>query len=299
MATRRSVVWAAIVAALVSTSLTAACATEGVSSSTVGVVVTIPPQAEFAESVGADLVDVAVMVPPGASPHTHEPTPTRMKDVADAAIYAKVGSGVEFELSWLDRILAQSRDILVVDCAQGVSLRRTPYGEEGQDQTPGATDPHVWMTPANAMIMVGNIADGLIEVDPNNRAYYEGNRDSYLQQLEALDRDIRSAFSGIPDSTFIVYHDSFGYFADEYGLTMLPIEVEGKQPTESGLIRLVDEAREHDVKVILASPQFSLETPEVIAAEIGASVVVIDSLAEDYVANMRAFLEELVQAIER
>jgi zinc transport system substrate-binding protein len=100
-------------------------------------------------------------------------------------------------------------------------------------------------------------------------------------------------------STFIVYHDSFGYFADEYGLTMLPIEVEGKEPTAAGLVRVVDEARERGVKVVLASPQFSLETPEVIAAEIGARVVVVDSLAEDYVANMRAFLEDLVQAMGR
>ena len=217
MAARRSVVWAAIAAALVSTSLTAACATEGMSSSAIGVVVTIPPQAEFARSVGAGLVDVAVMVPPGASPHTHEPTPTLMKNVANAAIYAKVGSGVEFELSWLDKILAQNKDILVVDCSQGVSLRRASAEEEGQDRTPGAADPHVWMTPANAMIMVRNIADGLIGVDPDNRAYYEDNRDSYLQQLETLDRDIRSALSGMSGSTFIVYHDSFGYFADEYG----------------------------------------------------------------------------------
>jgi len=299
MAARRSVVWAAIAAALVSTSLTAACATEGMSSSAVGVVVTIPPQAEFATSVGADLVDVAVMVPPGASPHTHEPTPNLMNVVADAAIYAKVGSGVEFELSWLDKILAQNKDILVVDCSQGISLRRPSAEEEGQHQTPGAADPHVWMTPANAMIMVGNIADGLIGVDPDNRAYYEENRDSYLQQLEALDRDIRSALSGMSDSTFIVYHDSFGYFADEYGLTMLPIEVEGKEPTAAGLVRVVDEARERGVKVVLASPQFSLETPKVIAAEIGARVVVVDSLAEDYVANMRAFLEDLVQAMGR
>jgi len=75
----------------------------------IGAVVTIVPQADFVENVGGEKVDVTVMVPPGADPHTYELTPSQMMKVSKAKMYAKVGSGVEFELVWMDKIIEQIR----------------------------------------------------------------------------------------------------------------------------------------------------------------------------------------------
>ena len=255
------------------------------------VATSILPLADFLGNVGGEKVEVIVMVPPGASPHTYEPTTSRMMALDRAKMYAKVGSGIEFELVWMDKLVAINKEMLVIDCSKGIEIREAA-GEHG------AMDPHIWMSPLNAQIMVQNICRGLVQVDPPNEAYYEKNRNSYLQELTGLTRDIRDGLSGVASRTFLVYHPAFGYFAREYNLTLLPIEAEGKEPTAAGIAHSIEQAREHNVKVIFASPQFNPQSAGVIAEAIGGRVVFIDPLAGDYITNMHRLLSELLQATE-
>ncbi|MDD4986157.1 MAG: zinc ABC transporter substrate-binding protein [Dehalococcoidales bacterium] len=306
----RRKVFSLILAALFMASLPAAavsCVQKTEPATELGVVVTVLPQAEFVESIGGEKVDVTVMVPPGASPHTYEPTPGQMEKLARARMYAKVGSGVEFELSWMDKLSAANQDMLVVDCSQGIQLQEAAAEEEHEEESDGhedeehehgAMDPHIWMSPRNAQVMVQNIARGLIAVDPDNRDYYEQNRDAYLQELIQLDQDIAEGLSGVENRMFMVYHPSFGYFARDYDLTMLPIEDEGKEPTPAGLAHLIEQAGEFNVKVVFASPQFNPNGARVITDAIDGRVFLIDPLARDYVTNLRILLGELVQAME-
>lgn len=265
----------------------------------IGVVVTIQPQAEFVESVGGERVEVNVMVPPGANIHIYEPTPSQMTALAEAEMYAKVGSGVEFELVWIDKLVAVNKKMLIVDCSKGVELQEMigEYEHEGEREH-GVMDPHIWMSPLNAQIMVRNICDGLVQVDPDNKPYYERNRDTYLQKLAELDQIIRDVLSGLTNRRFMVYHPAFGYFAREYNLTMIPIEEEGKEPTAAGLARLIEQAKEHEIKVIFAEPQFNPQSAEVIAEALGGEVVFVNPLAGNYIANLRSLLDELVQVME-
>jgi zinc transport system substrate-binding protein len=273
-----------------------ACPQQTEANNQLGVVVTILPQAEFVENIGGDKVDITVMVPPGASPHTYEPAPSQMAALSRARLYAKVGSGVEFELTWMDKLIAQNKDMLVVDCSKGIELQPMAAGDE--DEPAGGMDPHIWMSPQNAQIMVRNIADGLIQIDPDSSAYYEQNRDAYLQKLAQLDQDIRDGLAGVKNRVFMVYHPAFGYFASCYDLTMLPIEAEGKEPTPAGLQHLVEQAKEYNIRVVFAEPQFNPQSAKVIADAIDGRVVLIDPLARDYIVNMRILVGELVQAME-
>ena len=284
-----------------------ACAQEETATGKIGVAVTILPQVEFVESVGGDKVEVTVMVPSGASPHTYEPTPSQMTALSDALLYAKVGSGVEFELTWMDDLIAQNEDMLIVDCSQGVTLQEMATADEhegeeheheDEEHEHGAMDPHIWLSPQNAIIMVSNIADGLIQVDPDNRDYYEQNRDEYIGQLTQLDSDIQEGLSGITNRVFMVFHPAFGYFAGEYNLTMLAIEDEGKEPTTAGMEYLIELAKEHNIKVVFAEPQYNQQSADVVAEEIGGVVVLINPLAEDYIDNLRVVLAEIIQAME-
>ena len=273
-----------------------ACAPEAETNDRVGVVVTILPQAEFVENVGGEKVRVTVMVPPGASPHTYEPTPSQMTALAKAEMYAKVGSGVEFELVWMDKLLATNPDMLVVDCSRGIELQEMVAEDEHEHSE--REDPHIWMSPANAQIMVRNICAGLIETDPENRRYYEQNRDNYLAQLAEIDREIIDSLAGVENRRFMVYHPAFGYFTREYGLTMISIEKEGKEPTAAGLTHLIEQAKAHDIRVIFAEPQFDPKSAEVIAKAIGGRVVLIDALAKDYIGNLRLIMNEMLSALE-
>ena len=266
----------------------------------VGVVVTIAPQADFVEAVGEEKVIVTVMVPPGADPHTYEPTPSQMVGVSKAKMYAKVGSGVEFELAWMDKISQQNKKMLVVDCSKGIQMMgmEENHGDEGDGEQHQGEDPHIWLSLQNAKLMVWNICSGLIQVDPQNEAYYTRNRDEYLAKLDALDKDIQAGLSKVINRRFMVFHPAWGYFARDYNLEQIPIAIGGKEPSAKDIANLIQKAKELGIKIIFAEPQFNPRSAETIAKEIGGRVVFIDPLAEDYISNMRLVLDELAKAME-
>ena len=245
------------------------------------VAVTIPPEQEFVERIGGDHVRVILLVPPGADPHTYEPPPGALADVADADMYAVVGSGIEFELAWQEKIAALNPDMLVVDCSQGVDLIST--GEGGHQ----GTDPHIWVSPRNAKVMVENIREGLMEVDPANANDYNRNAAAYQKELDTLDAEIAGALAESGTTKVMVYHSSWAYLARDYGLVEVPIEDEGKEPSPQRLEHLMTQAKEEQIRVIFASPEHSTRSAEVIADEIGGTVVLVSPLAKDYLENMR------------
>ena len=257
-----------------------------------GVAVTILPQREFVASVGGGKVDITVMIPPGASPHTYEVRPAQMVQLSKAKVYFKVGSPIEFELAWLDKLLAQNKDMLVVDCSKGVNLI------ESNDPDEPGTDPHIWTSPSNVKTMVQNICAGLSQVDPQNRQYYEQNRDSYMQKLDDLDAEIDASLGDTGNRAFIVYHPAWGYFAHDYDLRQLGIEQEGKEPQAAYMARLINQARLQNIKVIFVSPEFDSRSAEAIAHEIGGRVVIIDPLAGDYLDNMRKVASAFKEALK-
>lgn len=271
----------------------------------VEVIVTLTPLAGFVEQVGGDKVIVNIMVPPGASPHTYAPTPSQLTKVSKADMYVEVGSGIGFELSNMDAIEEANEEILVIDSSEGIELidiaehhHEEEDGNHESDHDHGTKDPHIWLSPVNAKIIVGNICNGLIQVDPKNESLYIQNRDDYLQQLDQLDADISSGLAEITNRHFIVFHPAWGYFAHEYELEQIPIEVEGKEPSARDLAHVIEEAQEHDIKIVFASPQFNARSAEIIATDINGSVVLIDPLDKDYVDNLVNVLNEMVQAME-
>jgi zinc transport system substrate-binding protein len=258
----------------------------------IGVIVTVLPQMEFTTAVGGDRISVTVMVPPGASPHTYEVTPVQMAKLSKAKMYAKVGSPIEFELTWLDKLIAQNKNMLVVDCSKGITLI------DSTDEDEPGIDPHIWTSLKNVKTMVGNICDGLVQVDPAGKQYYKKNRDAYIDKLDALDADIAASLKGVASRTFIVYHPAWGYFAHDYGLQQVGIEREGKEPQAAYMARLIKEARDKNIKVIFISPEFSSRNAEAIASEIGGRVVIIDPLAADYLDNMSKVVAALKEALK-
>ena len=258
----------------------------------IGVVVSVLPQQEFVTAVGREKVNVTVMVPPGASPHTYEVTPVQMAQLSRARMYAKVGAPIEFEITWLEKLVAQNKNMLVVDCSRGIRLIESTDPDE-----PG-TDPHIWTSLQNVKFMVSNICSGLVQVDPASQLYYEKNRDEYLAKLDALDSEISAVLKGVGSRTFIVYHPAWGYFAHDYGLVQVGIEKEGKEPQAAYMARVIRQAREQNIRVIFVSPEFSTKNAEVIAREIGGRVVVIDPLAGDYLENMRKVVSAFKEALQ-
>ena len=237
------------------------------------VVATIPPQQEFVERVGGEHVRVILLVPPGADPHTHEPAPAVLAGVAEADLYAMVGSGIEFEIAWGEKIAALNPSMAVVNCSQGVEFI--------------AADPHIWTSPRNAKVMVENIRDGLIEADPENAEDYRRNAAAYLDDLDALDAEISALIAGSGVRVVLVDHPSWAYLARDYGFEEVAIESEGKEPSPKRIEHLIRLAEEEGVRVVFASPEHSTRSAGVIAEAIGGSVVTVSPLKKDYLDNMR------------
>lgn len=252
------------------------------------VAVSVVPQAEFVEKVGGDKVKTVVIIPPGADPHTYELSPKEVQEISKASMLVTVGVGMPFEAVWIDRFETMNSGTLIVNCSKGLELKELEeHGLENESvEVHEELDPHIWTSPANAKIMVEDIYEGLVKVDPENEAYYAQNRDAYLEELDALDARIREKLEGKEGSNFMVYHPSWGYFAADYGLNMISVEIEGKEPSAQDLTKLVDLAKEKNVKVIFVQAQFSTRSAEVLAQEIGGEVVAVDPLAKDYISNM-------------
>jgi zinc transport system substrate-binding protein len=267
--------------------------TSDIQTEKINIVVSILPLAEFAEKIGGERVQVSVMVPPGATPHTYEPTPSQLVDVAKAKMYVKVGSPIDFEITWFDKIHSMNTSMVICDASQGLELV-----QDIDDSNHETYDPHVWLSVKNAKIMVKNIYTCLCAIDSTNTAYYAKNLEKYLSELGSLDSETAQLVSAKSNRQFIVFHPAWTYFARDYNLIQIPIEVQGKQPTAKSIQHLIEYARKNNIKIIFTSPQFSTESVKVIAREIGGRVIFIDPLEKNFVSNMRTVAQALSEALE-
>lgn len=271
------------------------------------VFVTIVPQKYFVEQIAGDLVDIHVLVMPGANPHMYEPSPAQMAALEKTKVYFAIG--IALENAWLPRINGANPSLRIVHTQRGVTkipMAAHGHGEEehdehgheqhaaehdtheGHDHAHGTLDPHIWLDPVRVRTIAKNICAGLIKADPQNKTAYEANLAVFMKQIDETHAAITETLSSLPAErrTFMVFHPSWGYFADRYGLTQLPIEAEGKEPSPKDMVKIIRHARENNISVIFVQPQFSERSADIIARELKAQVVPLDPLAEDWKANL-------------
>jgi zinc transport system substrate-binding protein len=260
--------------------------------------VSILPQKFFVERVGGRHVSVSVMVGPGQSPETYEPTPNQLARLAKARIY--FGIGVEFEEVWIKRIVAANPGMRISDMRRGIPVRELErsQGTATPAARQGLADPHVWTSPPLVKIMAANIRDTLSQLDPAHRAGYGANYEAFAADLDRLDHDIRVLLQSASTRNFMVFHPAWGYFADTYGLQQIPIEAGGKEPGARALARVIEVGKRERVKAIFVQAQFSRRAAETIAQAIGARVVAVDPLAEDYMNNLRQVARQFAEAMQ-
>ena len=146
--------------------------------------------------------------------------------------------------------------------------------------------------------MVGNICEGLIAVDPDHADYYLENKNRYLQDLNDLDAYIHRILDNFANRYFMIYHPSFGYFADEYDLTQLAIEHGGKPPTPKVIQACIDLAKQFNLSYIFVAPQSETRHAETIAHSIGGETLSLDPLPQHYIPHMRSVADSLSSEME-
>ena len=258
-----------------------------------GVFVSVLPLKFFVERIGGEHVEVKVMVQPGHSPVTYEPTPRQMAALSTARAYIRIG--VPFETLWMGRIHDINPELEIIDPRDGIDLLPMQYqaldignsGHSSHAHSHGSGDPHVWLDPSLVKTISTNIRDHLVRIDPDNSKAYEQNTAELLRELDELDTDIRQLTVNIAKRKFLVFHPAWGYFARAYGLEQISVEYEGKEPGPSTLANLIEAAKRLDISTVFVQKQFSIRAANTLAEELEGQVVVLDPLAEDYFENLR------------
>lgn len=270
------------------------------------VTVSIPPQQYFVEKIGGDRLKVNVFVPGASDPHSYEPKPQQLQALSEADAYILVGLG--FEKPWLERLKAANANMVLIDSSQGIkpltmANDNHDHHDHGHDQDtkpndqeqPSAQDPHIWLSPTLVKQQAKTIAANLSKIDPNNADYYQANLEKFLGEIDQLDQEIRQTLTTVKPRQFIVFHPSWGYFAQDYQLEQIPIEVDGQEPSAQELGELVDLAKKYGLKTIFAEPQFSPKNAEAIAAEIQGRIDTINPLAPNWSENLLAVAQQISQ----
>lgn len=263
------------------------------------IIVSIPPQAYFVERIGGSSVDIVTLINPGQSPTVFDPTPKLMTEIQRADIYFTVG--VPFENGLLPKIIALWPELSVVDLSldNHNSLNQTDssesHGDHAHNHNGGA--PHVWLDPLNVKQMATIICDNLTEANPIKASVYRNNLDLFVQDLDSVDNEIRWRLATVKRRTFYVYHPAYDQFADAYGLTQMPIEINGKEPSAHQLIIFIEQAKQDSVQAIFVQPQFSGKSAGTITDAVGAKLIEMDPLAFDYLQNLRIMTNNLVKVL--
>ncbi|MFA5051453.1 MAG: metal ABC transporter substrate-binding protein [Patescibacteria group bacterium] len=241
------------------------------SSTTVKIATTIFPLSDIAKNVGGDKITVVNILPPGASPHTYELTPSTVKKLLGTTVVFKIGAGLD---DWADPIsdsIPQSQKIAVSD---GINLRPS------SDPTESGDDPHYWLAPTNAKIIAANIADQLSQKDPDNQEYYRQNLAAYQAQLDSLYQEITAQLAPLTDHNLVTFHDAWAYFAKDFNLNILATfePFPGQEPTPQYLQNLGNEIKHYQVKALFAEPQLAVDALNQFIKDRGLALYILDPL---------------------
>lgn len=246
------------------------------------VLVSVPPQAFVVEAIAGDLVRVETLLSGGSDPHHHEPSFEELRNISEAALWVKVGHpDFSFEVAWIDQLLADAPELIVVDGSKGAKLI--------------AGDPHVWLSPGNAASLASAVTESLTGLLPEQASKLQANRDRFLKSTRALDAELREILTPIRGHWFLVVHPAWGYLAEEYGLEQVAIERHGREPDPKSLAAIVDRGRAAGLPVVFVEPQFHAAAARTVAAEIGARVETLDPLAHEWDGNLRRVARALAQ----
>lgn len=239
------------------------------------IIVTIEPQRFFVEQLVDTLFTVVSMVLPGSNPETCDPSPAQMAQLSRSKAYFGIGP-VGFEEVWLDKLKQNNPHLSFFDNSQGIEWIAPDNVDSGHHH---GRDPHAWASPKQALIIVQNMYEALIETDPDNASIYQENRDKLLDEINETDQIVQSYLSRSSQKSFIIYHPALTYFARDYGLTQYPIEIDGKEPSPEQMKKLIDLAGEKNIKTIFIQQEFDRKNAEIVSRETGCRLVIINPLS--------------------
>jgi zinc transport system substrate-binding protein len=271
--------------------------------------VSLPPQAYLAKRIAGSHAEVLTMLRPGESPATFQPADGEISRILGSRIYFRIRAPFE-RGKWFQTLQGIGAGRLrIVDATEDIAFRDIAGGgacsacgdhdhDHGHENGHAGRDPHVWLSPAHLATMARTMAAALKEAAPGHSAEFDANLAALEADLDSLNTDIAKLLAPHAGKRFYVYHPAWGYFCDAYGLEQVPIEIEGKEPSDAELSRIQVQMRADAARAIFVQKQFAGPSVEAVANSVGAEVVLLDPLAEDIVAALRNAAQAIAGSLE-
>lgn len=232
---------------------------------------TIFPLYDIVRIIGKDIVDVQLILPPGASPHTYEATPQTVKMIEKSLRVFAIGHGFD---SWATAYINDQQQLVLVD--KNLLLKDSAES----DHTSVSNDPHYWLDVSNAQQIAKTVAEELIQLEPSRQETIKLNLDAYLTELADLDSAIRAQLMNLSEKKLITFHEAWYYFADAYGLNIVATfePQPGREPTPRDLADLTEIFQEYQLKVMYTEPQFSSSSIKSFLSDLQITLAQLDPI---------------------
>ena len=264
------------------------------------IAVSIPPQGWFISQIAGDKCDTIILAGPGQNPHNYEPSPRLLQNLTSASAW--ILSGTEFEISLQPKIEPLFPNLLIIDGTKGVNFR-TLSEHEHEDHHNEAEhseieiDRHTWLGREPAKIHAAHIKETLVVLDKQNEEYYNTNYESLIKLIDDEFDKLKIDLAFMEGKTVFVYHPSFGYFLDEFGIVQEAVETGGKEPGPRVLNELINIMLEEKPAAIFVQEQFPVSAARTISDAAGAELVFLDPLAYNWLENIRSMGQALKRAV--
>jgi len=283
---------------------TTSCVRQSAQHDGILIAVSIPPQAWFVSRIAGDKAESLILVPPGQNPHNYEPTPRQIQSLSSASAW--ITSGSEFEITLMPKISALFSNMPIIDGTKGVQFRLLEdhdcdeqHHNHDSSSSPysllpaPSIDRHTWLGRAPAKILALHVTEALCALDGENGAYYRERYVNLIREIDEVFDELVITLAPLIGKSVFVYHPSFGYFLDEFGIRQEAVETGGKEPTPRELNNLITKINEEKPAAIFVQTQFPVNAAKTIANAADARVIELDPLARDWLENIKLIGETL------
>jgi zinc transport system substrate-binding protein len=254
--------------------------------------VSILPQKYIVEQIAGNLLQVNVLVPPGSSPHNYEVLPSQMKDLSKSRVWLQIGL-LTFEDAWKEKLANINKDLQIVNCSEGISpLAGDDHHEDGHGHE-GAFDPHVWLAPTEVKTLAQNTLKALESNFPEKSTVFEENYTRFMLKIDSLSAQIEQKLAPLTNRNILIFHPALAYYARQFKLEQIPLELDGKEPSPKHMKDIVDLAHQQNIHVIFIQKEFDSAFAKQMAQEIDGEVLVIDPLDYNWEKQMIDITEKI------
>ena len=250
------------------------------------ITVSIQPQKYMLEKIVGDKWEIKCLLSNGANPESYDPSLTHLLNLENSKAYFRIGN-VAFESAIINKVQNNNPGLKLFDNSEGISLIRGTHSH-GDVEHASDIDPHTWTSVKNAKTIAANMYKAVVDLDPENKAYYSRNFKNFLSSLDSLDREISQQLQPYRGSAFVVWHPSLSYFARDYGLEQISLSPEGKEASVKMMQSTIDKAIDRDVKTLFFQKDIDSRQAQVANEQIKAEIVNINPLNYEWDKEMRS-----------